>query len=138
MPEHQPGPLSDATRSVLNAAFAYEFDGAAALREHVDWLFEAPNCECGCGSLELTPTRDDLPRSSAESPLPLDADILDANGGIVGGLIFWLADGHVVHLEVSHYLDAPLPMPAVTCVRFASGSARQIGRELTGGPSTQE
>ncbi len=65
---------------------------------------------CGSGTIELIPRGDDLPRSDAGSPVPVEAQVLDAQGNEVGGLLLFVRDALLDSLEVYSH-DEPLPLP---------------------------
>ena len=62
----------------------------------------------------------DLPRSDAESPVPVAGDVLDAEGEPVGGLLLFVGDGLLSSLEVYSEADVdPLPLPRADRVRWS-------------------
>jgi hypothetical protein len=104
-------PLTDLESTLLNAFLRFDFDGADELRLQVPGLqveFDDP-CPCGCGSVSFVTDPGTGPSSSA-SPLPVEAEIVDAGGKPVGGLMVTLMSGRLSLLEVYSYFD-PLPLP---------------------------
>ncbi len=104
-------------RQLLEGLLAHEFPGVHELRAQSRELLTRKGCACGCGTIDLIPIGDDLPRSVATSPVPVEAIVLDVSGAAVGGLLLFLADGLLASLEVYAY-DQPLPLPTIDAVRW--------------------
>ena len=103
-------PLADDERAVLDALLA-RANGAAAesLREQAARAEAVPGCSCGCGSIDLfVPT--DAPVTGLPDGPAAGANLNDAAGEPVGGVLLFVRDGFVDRLEVYSYVD-PLPMP---------------------------
>jgi len=75
-------------------------------------------CICGCGTIELLPRGDNLPRSDAANPVPVEAQVLNAEGNEIGGLLLFHKDGLIDSLEVYSYIGPPLPLPTLDEVRW--------------------
>ena len=116
----RPTPLSSSERALLLDLLAHDFAGVEALRVQARAVAAVPGCGCGCGTIELTPLGTDLPRSDAESPVPVAGDVLDAEGEPVGGLLLFVGDGLLSSLEVYSEADVdPLPLPRADRVRWS-------------------
>lgn len=105
----------------MTAILSGAFEGAEALRDQWAHALVEPSCECGCGSIGFvfeggfTPTP-----SVAPSPLPYEAEILDAGGAVVGGAIILLRDGLLDDVDVHAYGAAPLPFPSRSMLRLVA------------------
>lgn len=77
------------------------------------------DCRCGCGTIDFEATAVDLPRSTASSPVPSEAYVLDDAGQEIGGLLLFLEGGVLSSLEVYSY-DEPLPLPTPDHVRWTT------------------
>ncbi len=91
-------------------------------REQARDVEGAPGCACGCGSLDLFIAATSSP-STAASPIPAEAAVLDDTGDEVGGLILFLDAGRLSYMEIYSYAD-PLPLPPVERVRWTAGKGR--------------
>jgi hypothetical protein len=108
-------------RSLLDALLAQNFPGVEALRLQAESVEAKRGCQCGCGTIALVVTRDQLPRSDASSPVPAEGEVFDSAGNGVGGLLLFLHDGFLASLEI--YSNAePLPLPAPETVRWVMTS----------------
>ncbi len=107
-----PRPLSGGERLLLDGLLAHDFPGAPELREQVMLALAIPGCGCGCGTIDfvLDPGVE-VPVSTAESPVPVEGDVLDGDGEVVGGLLLFLKAGRLGGLEVFSYGHGPLPLP---------------------------
>jgi len=106
---------------VLTELLGHDFDGAEPLREQWRVAKVTSSCDCGCGSLGFefgADLRASLPTSEATSPLPIEGDLVDDGGVIVGGLIVLLRDGWLDDVDVHSYLDGAMPFPAPAAVRW--------------------
>jgi hypothetical protein len=113
----EPGRLTDDERQLLDALLAHEFLGVEALRVQALEAEAKKGCGCGCGTIDLIPRGSGLPRSQAASPVQVEAEVVNAEGEAVGGLLLFLADGMLASLEVYSYGD-PIPLPAIDRVRW--------------------
>lgn len=118
MRSEDPSPLTVDERQLLEGLLAHDFPGVHELRAQSRELLARKGCTCGCGTVNLTPIGDDLPRSTATSPVPFEGTVLDSSGAAVGGLLLFLADGLLASLEVYAY-DKPLPLPTIDAVRWS-------------------
>lgn len=116
-PDSEPWRETTASEAaLLAAAVDGDWEGANELRSQLPGLLARSGCSCGCGSIELRPWQD-RPASRASSPVPREGIVLDATGGVVGGLLLFLRNGLLQSLEVYSYGD-PLPMPVPERVRW--------------------
>lgn len=111
-------PLTPVERTLLDAFLAHDFEGVEALRVQAQGVLATKGCSCGCGTIGLVPVGDRLPRSEAESPVPTEGDVLDADGRSVGGLLLFVDDGLLSALEIYSYDHPPLPLPPVNRVAW--------------------
>lgn len=102
--------LSQVERSLLDDLLAHDFAGVAPLREQARNVLASRGCECGCGTINLTPQDQDAPRSTSRSPAEVEGRVLGADGEDIGGLLLFVKDGLLSSLEVYAY-DEPLPLP---------------------------
>jgi hypothetical protein len=110
-------PLTRNELALLDALLRHPFDGVEELRAQVRDVSATPGCTCGCGTLDLH-VPDTAPRSSAESPVPLEGTVVGAGGEPVGGILLFAHDGRLSCLEVYSFADDPLPMPGPEQVRW--------------------
>lgn len=102
--------LSQVERALLGDLLAHDFAGVEPLREQARHVLASRGCECGCGTINLTPQDQDAPRSTSSSPAGVEGRVLGADGEDIGGLLLFLEDGLLSSLEVYSY-DEPLPLP---------------------------
>ncbi len=106
-------------REFIEAVLSRSFDGVEALRDQWPRAQVEPSCDCGCGSIGFVFDADfEPPRSSARNPLPVEADVLDADGAVVGGVIVLVRDGVLADVDVHAFGERPLPFPRMTSVRL--------------------
>ncbi len=117
-----PRPLDPNERALLDGLLSFDFEGVATLREQALGVRVAPGCTCGCGSLDLL-VNETSSRSTASSPIPAEAAVLDDAGEEIGGLLLFLDAGRLSYMEVYSYFD-PLPLPLVEHVRWTPGKSR--------------
>ena len=117
MRSEDPSPLTVDERQLLESLLAHDFPGVHELRVQSRELLARKGCTCGCGTIDLIPIGDDLPRSVATSPVPFEGIVLDSSGDAVGGLLLFLTDGLLASLEVYAY-DKPLLLPTIDALRW--------------------
>lgn len=100
------GPLAGDEQALLDALLAHSFPGVEALRLQAKHVEAKSGCECGCGSIDLVVTDDNVPRSTAISPVA-EAEVFASNGSGIGGLLLFLDGGLLSSLEVYSYDDPP-------------------------------
>jgi hypothetical protein len=103
----------------MDALLDHGFTGVDALREQ--WLQATvhSSCHCGCGSFgfDLCPGAG-LPRSAADSPLPIHITVMDDSGEVVGGIAVLLQDGYLYDVDVYSFGEAPIAVPRLENVRW--------------------
>ena len=105
-----PRPLSRDEREVLDALLTDDVPGVEALRTQARTVLAAPGCSCGCGSIDLHVQPGPAAPGIAG---PVSASVVAADGAEIGSLDLFLHEGRLSLLEVSTWLDDPLPMPSV-------------------------
>ena len=101
-------PARSAARSHgCSMLLAHEFRGVAPLRVQARTVLAAKGCECGCGTLDLVPQGTDLPRSDADSPVPVEGSVFNLDGEEIGGLLLFIRDGLLATFEIFSY-DKPM------------------------------
>ncbi len=103
---------------MLAAFLAFEFDGVKELRAQARSVLVAGTCGCGCGTVYLQPVGDQLPRSSAASPIEITGDVRDTEGNRVGGVILLVHDGLLSSLEVYTFTGRPLAIPSPAMITW--------------------
>src|SRR4051794_12049067 len=103
--------LRDDEGALLRALLDHDFDGADALRSQLDLARVGSSCSCGCGSIGFTLPLSGVEKSSATSPLPVEAEIIGADGEPVGGVIVFVRDGFLHDVDVFSFGTGPLPIP---------------------------
>ena len=107
-----PRPLSRDERAVLDALLTDDVPGVAALRTQARTVLAGAGCGCGCGSVDLL-VQPGLAPAPPGVPGPVSASVVAADGAVIGGVDLFLHEGRLSLLEVSTWLDDPLPMPSV-------------------------
>lgn len=106
-------------RAFVDAVLGHSFDGVEALRDQWAHALVEPSCECGCGSIGFVFNADFQPTPSpAPNPLPVEGDVLDADGGVVGGIIVLVREGVLDDIDVHAFGEMPLPFPPMRSVRL--------------------
>lgn len=106
-------------RSFLDALLAHEFDGVEPLRIQRAHSLVEPSCHCGCGSIGFIFEADFVPSpSTAVNPLPVEGEVIDSHGGVVGGIIVLVRDGLLDDVDVHAYGDEALPFPSPASIRW--------------------
>lgn len=103
--------LSANERQLLDDLLAHDFPGVAALRVQAGRVRAKPGCTCGCGTIDFVMADADVPRSAADSPVPISGEVFGADGEGIGGIILFVADGRLEGLEIFAYEDTALAMP---------------------------
>jgi hypothetical protein len=104
--------MTRAESELLEAFLAHDFPGVEALRAQIPGLIAKRGCKCGCGTIDLIPQGEHLPKSSVRDLLPVSGHVRDENGDAVGGVIIFVDDGLLSTLEVYWY-DQPIQLPRV-------------------------
>lgn len=108
--------LTSDERALLNGFLVAEFDGVAALRVQAGQVLASSGCTCGCGTIDLH-VPSDAPRSSSRRRMPLEREVVGAEGQPIGGLLLFLDDGWLSLLEVYSFGE-PLLLPPPHRVRW--------------------
>ena len=106
-------------RAFLDSVLSYSFDGVEALRSQWEHALVEPSCVCGCGSIGFVFDAEfQAAPSTASNPLPVEGEIVDASGEVVGGIIVLIRDGLLDDVDVHAFGQRPLPFPALASVRW--------------------
>jgi len=106
-------------RAFLDSVLGFSFDGAEALRSQWEGALVESSCACGCGSIGFVFGADfQATPSTARNPLPVEGEIVDACGEVVGGIIVILRDGLLDDVDVHAFGERPLPFPALASVHW--------------------
>ncbi len=112
-------PLTPTEHELLSDLLAQANDEAGTLREQLADARVVSSCTCGCGSIGFVPTGCSVHRDRPEATLfPIEGDVLDDQGQVVGGLILFVREGRMHDLEVYSFDDEPLPLPDLAHVRW--------------------
>lgn len=112
---------SDDERAFIDTVLGHTFEGAEALRTQWAHALVESSCDCGCGSIRFVFDADFAPvASTAGNPLPVEAEILDASGDAVGGIIVLVSDGVLDDVDVHAFGSGPLAFPTMATIRWRS------------------
>jgi len=107
-----PRPLLPIERDVLLAILGHaDFVGRDQLLEQVDSTTVIGYCPCPCAtvSLQVSPT---APKSIGGGyPIRNEAEVLDASGESIGGIIVFTEDGYLSALEIYAWDEPISPLP---------------------------
>jgi hypothetical protein len=119
-----PRPLLDSERVALLAILdAQDFPGRDALRAQAASALVDGYCGCGCASVDLR-VDDGAPRAvGTPSPIPNGAQVNDAAGEPIGGIIVFLDEGRLSLLEIFAYEDPISPIPPLNRLVSSTGRA---------------
>lgn len=110
--------MSPSEAALLHALLAFDFPGVEELREQARSLLVTGSCACGCGTIDLRPVGDELPRSLAASPVEITGDVRDQEGNLVGGVLLFVHDGLLSLLEVHAYDGPALAIPSLDMIEW--------------------
>jgi hypothetical protein len=111
-------PLSPNEQQLLEVLLAHDVENAGQLRSQLAHARVVTSCACGCGSIGFVEMESDTHRTRpAALPFPVEGQVLNESGALVGGLILFVQDGQLHDLEVFSYGD-PLPFPDPANVRW--------------------
>jgi hypothetical protein len=114
-------PLHADERAALLAVLMYaDFEGRDALIAQTEAVQVIGYCSCGCASVDLVVDRSKTPPArGTRSPITNGADVLDAEGSMVGGMeVFLDEDGYLSLLDVNSWLGAVTLFPPLDRLRF--------------------
>jgi hypothetical protein len=87
-------------RHILDVLLAQPFEGRDELREQARFLtVTGPSCACGCRSVDLSVNRS-IAASAPNHGMVADGVGVDADGHVVGVLLFVGDDGYLSELEI--------------------------------------
>lgn len=110
-------PLTEHERAVQLHLLSVPLDGVEALQEQA---VQARTAGSDGPSINLV-VSDSAPRAPlADGPLPITADVVDANEQYVGELLLWVKDGRLSALEFAWVTEEPLTtLPPLSSIRVA-------------------
>lgn len=112
-------PLTPNEHELLSELLVQAQDAAAALRPQLAEARVVSSCTCGCELIGFVSSDLGTPRAMPEATLfPVEGDVVDDIGEVVGGLILFLRDGGLHDLEVFSLANEPLPLPDPAHVRW--------------------
>jgi hypothetical protein len=88
-----------------------DFEGRDALVVQVESARVDSYCGCGCATVGLTVDPAAPSVHLTYRPIPNDADVVDGEGELLGGVIVFVDDGYLSLLEVYWYEDPISPFP---------------------------
>ena len=107
--------------ALLNHA---DFDGRDALLEQVDTARVDWYCACGCATVNLIVDPQAPSAGKTYRPIPNEADVLDANGENIGGVIVFADEGYLSNLEIYSYEEPISPFPPLERLRLVKRGSR--------------
>jgi hypothetical protein len=110
-------PLSSTEWEVLTAWLDHGVEGAIALRTQLNSELRVfGSCDCGCGSLGFALAVADT-RGEEVSMFPIDAEIVDGEGRVIGGMVLLVRDGRLHDIDIHTYEEAQA-FPTLVRVRW--------------------
>ena len=100
-------PITATEAKVLVALLEENFRGQGVCDQQVKGIEASKGCECGCPTIDLFVHRESAAPSTASSPLPVEADVLDEAGEPIGGILIFLKDGYLSEMELYSYAREP-------------------------------
>jgi len=126
VPPEPPRPLRPEERATLLALLNHaDFRGRDELVEQVDAAQAVGGCTCGCATIDLIVDPAAPSAVGTYRPIPNEAEVIDAEGEHVGGVIVFTEDGYLSSLEIFTWLDDPInPLPPLEQLRLVSWGPR--------------
>jgi hypothetical protein len=121
--------LTNAEVELLASLLAQDVDRGDVLLAQLRGALVVSSCDCGCGSIGFVPADSneatllarqheiDRGRVPPATPLPVEGEVLDDDGSVVGGVLAIVRNGRLLDIEVFSLGD-PLPLPDVAHVRW--------------------
>ena len=116
-----PRPLLPEERETLLALLHHaDFEGRDALvaqadSARVDWC-----CACGCATVNLTVDPSAPSAGRTYRPIPNEAEVVDADGESIGGVIVFADDGYLSNLAIFWYFEPISPFPSLDRLKLFS------------------
>lgn len=112
----EPRKISYTELEVLRAWLDHDVGGAENLRSQLSAELEVfASCACGCPSIGFVhPDASDGP---GEDIFEVDAEIVDATGTSVGGMVLFTNAGFLHDIDIHSWLDE-LPFPSLSQIRW--------------------
>lgn len=110
-------PLTEQERAVQLHLLSVPLDGVEALREQA---MQASVAGSHAPSIDLVVSDSAPSVPLADGPLPITADVVDADEQYVGELLLWVKDGRLSALEFAWVTDEPpSTLPPLSSIRVA-------------------
>jgi len=124
-----PRPLLSEERAALLALLNYDnFEGRDALLEQVDSARVSWYCGCGCATVNLVVDPEAPSAGRTYRPIPSEANVVNAAGEYIGGVIVFADDGYLSNLEIYWYEEPISPFPPLDRLRLTKTAARPTTR----------
>ncbi|MBV6701894.1 hypothetical protein [Kitasatospora aureofaciens] len=81
---------------------------ARALRAQIPHLRVTGHCPCPCPSIDFAPDRATVAAAPVTGNPVVEAEMLDADGRPVGGVLLFAFDGYLSNLEIYSWADEPI------------------------------
>ncbi len=101
-------PLNADERRILARLLSVEFPGVEELRLQLPHATVVGNCECGCATVYLRVDAALAPPCASRSPLPVEGNVVDADGVSIAGILVFVGDGYLGTLEIYGHDDPPV------------------------------
>ena len=119
VPPEPPRELLPEERATLLALLSFaDFDGRDALLEQAKGVRAVGECPCGCATVGLVVDPGAPTAGQTYRPIPNEAEVLDAEGENIGGVIVFADDGYLSGLEIYSYFDPINPFPPLDRLRL--------------------
>ena len=96
-----------------------DFEGRDALVVQVESARVDSYCGCGCATVGLTVDAAAPSVHLTYRPIPNDADVVDGEGELLGGVIVFVDDGYLSLLEVYWYEEPISPFPPLDRLKIS-------------------
>ena len=91
-----------------------------AFVEQVDAVSVNGGCPCGCATVDFIVDRSAPSAGKTYRPIPNEAEVLDADGAYMGGVIVFTENGYLSSLEIFSIADPITQLPPLDRLRLVS------------------
>jgi len=114
-----PRPLLPEERAALSAILEYaDFQGRDTLVAQAAIARVDGYCGCGCATVSLQVDHSTPAAANTRSPIPNEADVVDNDGDLIGGIIIFLEEGYLTSLEIYWFEEPISPIPPLDRLRL--------------------